>query len=97
MDVILPAALREYAKGASKVPGSGRSLDAVLEDLDRRFPGLRQRVLEDTGEIRRFVSVFVNGDHVTVADPTKVPLKDGDSVHIIPSIAGGLHGGNPER
>lgn len=89
MDVVLPAALREYAKGAGKVQGKGRTLAAVLADLEARFPGLRQRVLEDTGAIRQYVTVFVNGDQVTDWDPARVRLKDGDTVHILPSVAGG--------
>ena len=89
MDVVLPAALREYAKGAGTVQGKGRTLAAVLADLEARFPGLRQRVLEDTGAIRQYVTVFVNGDQVTDGDPARVRLKDGDTVHVLPSVAGG--------
>ena len=88
--VVLPAALREYSKGASQVRGVGRTLAAVLKDLDGKFPGLRQRVLEDTGAVRQYVNVFVNGDQVQEADPGKVRLKAGDTVHIIPSLAGGI-------
>ena len=90
VEVILPAALREYTKGTSQIQGRGRSLAALLADLDKRFPGLRQRVCEDTGVVRQYVSVFVNGDQVTEADPARVRLRDGDTVHILPSIAGGL-------
>lgn len=89
VEVVLPAALREYAKGASRVTGSGRTLEVLLEDLERKFPGLRQRVLEDTGRIRQYVVVFVNGDQVMDGEPAKVRVKDGDTVHIIPSVAGG--------
>ena len=90
VDVVLPAALREYAKGASEVQASGRSLRALLADLDAKYPGIRQRVLEDSGVIRQYVNVFVNGDQVEDPDPARVRLKDGDTVHIIPSVAGGL-------
>ena len=90
MLVILPAALREYAKGASEVKASGRNLTALLADLDAKFPGIRQRILADTGVIREYVNVFVNGDQVEQLDPARVRLKDGDTVHIIPSVAGGL-------
>ena len=89
VDVVLPAALREYAKGASRVQASGRSLENLLEDLDAKFPGIRQRVLADTGRIREYVVVFVNGDQVTDGEPARVRVKDGDTVHIIPSVAGG--------
>jgi len=89
VDVVLPAALREYARGASRVQASGRTFDVLLADLDRKFPGIRQRVLADTGLIREYVVVFVNGDQVTEGQPERVRVKDGDTVHIIPSVAGG--------
>ena len=88
--VVLPAALREYAKGASEVKASGGTLDALLANLDAKFPGIRQRVLEDTGVVREYVNVFVNGDQVEQPDPRRVRVKDGDTVHIIPSVAGGI-------
>ncbi len=89
VDVILPAALREYAKGASRVQASGGTFEVLLADLDRKFPGIRQRVLADTGLIREYVVVFVNGDQVMEGQPERVRVKDGDTVHIIPSVAGG--------
>lgn len=89
VDVHLPAALRDYADGESEVAAEGKTLEALLADLDARFPGLRQRVLDDAGGIREYVNVFVNGDHVSDADPAKVRLRDGDAVHILPSVAGG--------
>lgn len=89
MDVVLPGALREYAKGAGTVKGKGATLAAVLADLDARFPGIRQRVLEDSGAVRQYVNVFVNGAQVEETDPARVRVKDGDTVHILPSVAGG--------
>jgi molybdopterin converting factor small subunit len=87
--VVLPAALREYAKGASEVKASGQSLAALLADLDGKYPGIRQRILADTGVLREYVNVFVNGDQVEQPDPARVRIEDGDTVHIIPSVAGG--------
>ena len=89
MRIVLPAALREYARGASEVKASGRTLGALLADLDAKFPGIRQRILEDTGVIRQYVNVFVNGGQVEEPDPACVRVEDGDTVHIIPSVAGG--------
>lgn len=89
VDIVLPAALREYAKGASRVQASGRTFEVLLADMERKFPGIRQRILEDTGRIREYVVVFVNGDQVTEGQPARVRVKDGDTVHIIPSVAGG--------
>lgn len=87
--VVLPAALREYAKGASEVKASGRTLAAMLTDLDGRYPGIRQRIIADTGLLREYVNVFVDGDQVVQPDPARVKVADGATVHIIPSVAGG--------
>lgn len=89
MTVVLPAALREYAKGASEVKASGRTLAAMLTDLDGRYPGIRQRIIADTGLLREYVNVFVDGDQVVQPDPARVKVADGATVHIIPSVAGG--------
>lgn len=90
VDVVLPSALREYARGASRVKATGRTLEALLADLDGKYPGIRQRILADTGAVREYVNVFVNGDQVLDGNPSHVPLSDGDTVHILPSVAGGI-------
>ena len=87
--VWLPRALREYSGGEDTVELSGATLAEVIERLNARFPGLGYRLLDDQGRMRRHVLVFVNEDSVGDAGPDAVRLRDGDTVHIVPSVAGG--------
>lgn len=89
VEVILPRALLEYSAGADAVEAAGGTLSQVLAGLEARYPGLRERILDDQGRVRRFVHVFVNQDSVAHLEPEEVRLKAGDRVHILPSVAGG--------
>jgi len=88
--VLIPAPLRRYTGGESTVRGTGADVAALLDDLDARFPGLKGRVCEDDGAIRRFVNVFVNGENARTLDGAATPLASGDEVGIVPAMAGGL-------
>jgi molybdopterin converting factor small subunit len=85
--VILPRTLRNDGPGPAEV-GPGTLAD-VVATLDGRYPGLAHRVLDDRGIVRGFVSVFVNEALVREDDPGRIVLRAGDTVHILPSIAGG--------
>ena len=63
-NVLIPAPLRRYTNGESKVTGGGGTMAELIDDLEASYPGLRDRIVEDDGEIRRFVNVFVNGENV---------------------------------
>ncbi len=89
VEVILPRALLEYSQGRDTVQLSGDTLAEVLGGLDAEFPGLRARIVDDQGQVRRFVHVFVNGDSVHPTEPKAVELRPGDQVHILPAVAGG--------
>jgi len=89
IDVLIPTPLRRYTGGEAKVKGSGDSVAVVLDDLNARYPGLKDRVCEPDGEIRRFVNVFVNGENVRKLQGAATPVKQGDEVGIIPAMAGG--------
>ena len=62
---------------------------AIIENLETRHPGLRERLLDDKGEIRRFVNIYLNGDDVRFLDQLNSKVKDGDEISIVPAIAGG--------
>ncbi len=83
--VLLPALLRPLAGGASSVEASGATLRAVIADLDRQFPGLRDRIV-DAGAIRPDVMIAVDPDEVRDLD---APVPPGSEVHVLPAIAGG--------
>ncbi len=87
--VTLPSALREYARGVDSVDVQGGTLADVIAGLAVDFPGLRYRILDDQGRLRRFVNAYVNDELVSTLEPEDVRLREGDTVHILPSVAGG--------
>ena len=86
--VRIPTPLRTLTGGQDEVTAEGETVRAVLDDLEARFPGLRDRVCDDKG-VRRFVNVFLNEDDIRFLEGLESPVKAGDSVEIIPAIAGG--------
>jgi sulfur-carrier protein len=89
VDVRIPTILRSYTGGAKSVPGSGDTLGKLLEDLDSRHSGLRARLVTDEGALHRFVNVYVNDEDVRFLGGLEAPLSDGDTVTILPAVAGG--------
>ena len=87
--VLIPTPLRPFTGGEARIPGAGDSVASVLDDLNSRFPGFREKVCESDGEIRRFVNVFVNGQNVRKLQGAATPVKNGDEIGIIPAMAGG--------
>jgi molybdopterin synthase sulfur carrier subunit len=87
--VRVPTPLRRFTAGIDEVPADGASIRLVLEDLERRHPGMRERLLDDKGEIRRFVNIYLNGDDIRFLDSLNSKVKDGDDISIVPAIAGG--------
>jgi len=87
--VRIPTPLRSVTKGNAEVQAKGGSVDDVVADLERQFPGLRERLIDESGSLRRFINVYVNGEDVRFMDAGKTALKDGDEVSIVPAIAGG--------
>jgi molybdopterin synthase sulfur carrier subunit len=89
VSVRVPTILRPYTQGASEVSVEGSTLSEVLESLDSSYPGIKGRVLDDSGELRRFVNVYVDNDDVRFAEGLQTSIKDGGQVSIIPAVAGG--------
>jgi molybdopterin synthase sulfur carrier subunit len=87
--VLIPTPLRRYTGGESNVAASGQTVGAVIDDLEAQFAGLKERICEPDGEIRRFVNVFVNGTNVRKLEGAATPVSEGDEVGIIPAMAGG--------
>ncbi|OLC34592.1 MAG: molybdopterin synthase sulfur carrier subunit [Candidatus Rokubacteria bacterium 13_1_40CM_4_69_5] len=87
--VRIPTPLRSITKGNAEVRAKGESVAEVVDDLERQFPGLRERVLDDSGELRRFINIYVNEEDIRFIQGKKTALKDGDTVSIVPAIAGG--------
>ncbi len=87
--MLLPRALLEYSSGKDSLELSAITLAEALAQLNAQYPGLGERILDDQGRIRKFVHVFVNNDSVSHLEPEAVSLHEGDTVHILPSLAGG--------
>jgi len=88
IEVRIPTILRQYTAGEKAVEASGGTLEELITDLDARHPGLRDRLVDDKG-LRRFVNVYLNDEDVRFLDGISTKLTDGDSVTILPAVAGG--------
>ena len=89
VSVRVPTILRPYTQGASEVSVEGSTLSEVLESLDTSYPGIKGRVLDESGELRRFVNIYVDNDDVRFSEGLQTTIKDGGQVSIIPAVAGG--------
>jgi molybdopterin synthase sulfur carrier subunit len=87
--VRIPTPLRRYTAGAEEVGVSGSNISTVVEDLERKFPGIKERLCDEQGRVRRFVNIYVNGDDIRFLNSLETEVKDGDEVAIVPAIAGG--------
>jgi molybdopterin converting factor small subunit len=87
--VRIPTILRSYTDGASEVTAEGDTLSAVLDRLEASYSGIRSRILDETGELRRFVNVYVGNDDVRFLDGLATPTPDGVKISVIPAVAGG--------
>ena len=89
VSVRIPTILRTYTGGESEVSAEGDTLAAVLDDLDARFSGIKGRILDEAGQLRRFVNVYVGNDDVRFLDELSTPTPDGTQISVIPAVAGG--------
>ena len=87
--VRIPTILRTYTEGASEVTAAGATLAEVLDDLDASYAGIKGRILDDQGELRRFVNVYVGNDDVRFLEHLETPTPDGTQISVIPAVAGG--------
>jgi molybdopterin synthase sulfur carrier subunit len=89
IEVRIPTILRPYTGGAKTVEGAGDTINSLLSDLDGKHPGLRNRLVTDAGDLHRFVNIYVNDEDVRFLGKLDAPVADGDSVTILPAVAGG--------
>ena len=87
--VRIPTPLRRLAGGKDVVNLSGSTLQECVDALEAEFPGFRERLCDESGEIRRFVNIYVNGEDVRFIAGLNTPLKPGDEISIVPAVAGG--------
>jgi len=89
VEVRVPGPLRVHTQGEKVVRGDGSTVAELLDDLDRQYPGVRTGLFESSGELRRFVNIYVNDEDIRYLGRLETPLSPGDSVSILPAVAGG--------
>lgn len=87
--VRIPTQLRGLTEGAPEVHAEGRTVAELVADLEGRYPGLRARLVDDAGSLRRFVNLYVDDENVRFLDGLQTPLTGTSTVSIIPAVAGG--------
>ncbi|NJM77916.1 MAG: MoaD/ThiS family protein [Acaryochloridaceae cyanobacterium RU_4_10] len=87
--VLIPTPLQKLTNDQATVECEATTIIDLLESLDKNCPGIKARLCDDAGELRRFVNFYVNNEDIRFLDGKGTPLQDGDEVSIIPAIAGG--------
>ncbi|HEY8985753.1 MAG TPA: MoaD/ThiS family protein [Streptomyces sp.] len=92
IEVRIPTILRQYTDGAKAVEGTGETLADLFSDLETRHAGIQARLIDEAndGKLRRFVNVYLNDEDVRFVDGINTKLADGDTVTILPAVAGGM-------
>lgn len=88
--VRIPTPLQKYTHNKSEVEIEAQDIKELIENLDKKFPGIKERLCEEEGNLRKFINIYVNEEDIRFLDMEKTLLKDGDEVSIIPAIAGGM-------
>ncbi len=87
--VRIPTPLRKLTNELEVVQSSGGTVQEIIENLEKTFPGLKERICDDKGEVRRFVNIYVNEDDIRFLDHQATAVKESDEISIVPAIAGG--------
>ena len=87
--VRIPTPLRKLTNELEVVQASGANIGEVIDSLDKAFPGLRERIVDDAGQVRRFVNIFLNDEDIRFLEEKATPVKETDEISIVPAIAGG--------
>lgn len=87
--VRIPTPLQKLTSNQGEVAAKGASLQAVLADLEKQYPGMKERLYDEKGSLRRFINFYINNEDVRFLSGETTPVKDGDEISIVPAIAGG--------
>ena len=88
--VRIPTPLRNLTGDQEQVEASGSNVGEIIEALQQQHPGLKERICDENGDVRRFVNLYLNDEDIRFKDGKKTPVNDGDELSIIPAIAGGV-------
>lgn len=87
--VKIPTPLRRVTDGVESIEAQSETLAGALDTLNKKFPGIQERLFNDEGQLHRFVNIYVNGEDVRFLSGLETALKEGDEVSIVPAVAGG--------
>lgn len=87
--VRIPTPLRSLTGNAEQVEATGSSVREIIEDMESKYPGIKNRLCDENGEIRRFINFYLNDEDIRFLKNQDTPVKDGDHISIVPAIAGG--------
>ncbi len=87
--VRIPTPLRKLTQNLSEVEGVGSDISSIIENLEANYPGLKERICDESGNVRRFVNIYLNDEDIRFRDGKVTAVKEGDEISIIPAIAGG--------
>ena len=89
VQVLIPTPLQKFTNDEATAELTATSVDGLLDALEGRYPGIKGRLCDEAGKLRRFLNVYVNSEDIRFMDNQNTPLKDGDEVSIVPAVAGG--------
>ena len=87
--VRIPTPLRKLTHNQEEVAAAGATIGALIADLEKNYPGIKERLCDEKGQVRRFVNIFQNDEDISFLQNLDTPVKDTDEISIIPAIAGG--------
>ena len=87
--VRIPTPLRKLTQNREEVLATGRTIGEIIADLEKQYPGLKERICDDSGAVRRFVNIFANDEDIRFLQNLDTPVKESDEISIVPAIAGG--------
>ncbi len=87
--VRIPTPLQKLTENKVEVDASGKTITELIQNLDKKYPGIKERVCDEKGKVRRFVNIYLNEEDIRFLNKEETSLKDGDEVSIVPAIAGG--------
>ncbi len=89
VSVLIPTPLRKFTNNNETVTVAEGTVATLVEELEQQYPGIKKSLTDDSGELRRFVNIYVNEEDIRFLEGKDTPIKDGDAVSIVPAIAGG--------
>lgn len=90
INVRIPTPLRTLTQNQEIVRVQGSTISEIIDDLQKNYPGLKERICDENGELRRFLNIYLNNEDIRFKDGKETSINDGDEISIIPAIAGGV-------